>query len=186
MRFGCVCYSYRLFLSQPTKHVTADKRIIARLTVTAFNLQSFIKPLSHGTTTPLKQTLDSQKPTSKQDTEITSHHSATPSTKTHSKDSSQIECLIWFLHQRAVSNYRQYCFGLLGLISAVLILRWISIYIYRKLKELNTGQLLGKTVIALSRIWTHVPLITSRVWWPQHYQNIQAGILMCGILRGTP
>ena len=34
------------------------------------------------TTTPLKHTLDSQKPTSKQDTEITPHHSATPSTKT--------------------------------------------------------------------------------------------------------
>ena len=52
-------------------------------TVTAFDLQSFIKPPSHGTTiTPLKHTLDSQKPASKQDTEITSHHSATPSTKT--------------------------------------------------------------------------------------------------------
>ena len=51
--------------------------------VTAFNPQSFIKPPSHGTTTtPLKHTLDSQKPTSKQDTEITPHHSATPSTKT--------------------------------------------------------------------------------------------------------
>ncbi|PFX32200.1 hypothetical protein AWC38_SpisGene3013 [Stylophora pistillata] len=44
---------------------------------------SFIKPPSHGTTTtPLKHTSDSQKPTSKQDTEITPHHSATPSTKT--------------------------------------------------------------------------------------------------------
>ena len=62
---------------------TADKRTIARSTVTAFDLQSFIKPPSHGTTiTPLKHTLDSQKSTSKQDTEITSHHSATPSTKT--------------------------------------------------------------------------------------------------------
>ena len=51
--------------------------------VTAFNPQSFIKPPSHGTTTtPLKHTLDSQKPTSKQGTEITPHHSATPSTKT--------------------------------------------------------------------------------------------------------
>ena len=69
--------------AQPTKHATADKRTIARSTVTAFDLQSFIKPPSHGTTiTPLKHTLDSQKPTSKQDTEITSHHSATPSTKT--------------------------------------------------------------------------------------------------------
>ena len=67
----------------PTKHATADKRTIARSTVTAFNLQSFTKPPSHGTTTaPLKHTLDSQKPTSKQDTETTSHHSATPSTKT--------------------------------------------------------------------------------------------------------
>ena len=66
-----------------TKHATADKRTIARSTVTTFNLQSFIKPPSHGTTTtPLKHTLDSQKPTSKQDTEITPHHSATPSTKT--------------------------------------------------------------------------------------------------------
>ena len=38
---------------------------------------------SHGTTTtPLKHTLDSQKPTSKQDTEITPHHSVMPSTKT--------------------------------------------------------------------------------------------------------
>ena len=36
----------------------------------------------------------------------------------NSKDSSQIECLIWFLHQRAISNCRQYCFGLLSLISA--------------------------------------------------------------------
>ena len=53
------------------------------LKVTAFNLQSFIKPSSHGTTTtPLKHTLDSQKPTSKQDTEIAPHHSSTPSTKT--------------------------------------------------------------------------------------------------------
>ena len=32
----------------------------------------------------------------------------------NSKDSSQIECSIWFLHQRAISNCRQYCFGLLG------------------------------------------------------------------------
>ena len=38
----------------------------------------------------------------------------------NSKDSSQIECSIWFLHQRAISNCRQYCFGLLGL----------NIYIY--------------------------------------------------------
>ena len=45
----------------------------------------------------------------------------------NSKDSSQIECSIWFLHQRAISNCRQYCFGLLGLISAVL---YIYIYIY--------------------------------------------------------
>ena len=68
---------------QPTKHATADKRTIAPSTVTALNLQSFIKPPSHGTTiTPLKHTLDSQKPTSKQDAEIISHHSATPSTKT--------------------------------------------------------------------------------------------------------
>ena len=43
-----------------------------------FNLQSFIKPPSHETTTtPLKHTLDSQKLTLKQDTEITPHHSAT-------------------------------------------------------------------------------------------------------------
>ena len=34
------------------------------------------------TTTPLKHTLHSQKPTSNQDTEITPHYSATPSTKT--------------------------------------------------------------------------------------------------------
>jgi len=68
---------------EPTKHATADKRTIAHSTVTAFNLQSFLKPPSHGTTTPpLKHTLDSQKPTTKQDTEITPHHSTTPSTKT--------------------------------------------------------------------------------------------------------
>ena len=42
-------------------------------------------------------------------------------------------------------------------------------------RKLNTGQLLGKTVIALSGIWTHVPLITSRVWWPLHYQDNHAG-----------
>jgi len=42
----------------------------------------------------------------------------------NSKDSSQIECSIWFLHQRAISNCRQYCFGLVGLISAMLMLRW--------------------------------------------------------------
>ena len=52
-----------------------------------------------------------------------------------SKDSSQIECSTWFLHQRAISNCRQYCFGLLGLISAVLYLyiyiyKYIYIYIY--------------------------------------------------------
>ena len=35
----------------------------------------------------------------------------------NSKDSSQIECSIWFLHQRAISNCSKYCFGLLGLIS---------------------------------------------------------------------
>ena len=52
-----------------TKHATTDKRTIARSAVTAFNLQSFIKPPSHWTTTtPLKHTLDSQKPTPKQDT----------------------------------------------------------------------------------------------------------------------
>ena len=45
--------------------------------------QSFLKPPSHGTTAAsLKHTLDTQKPTSKQDTESTSHHSATPGTKT--------------------------------------------------------------------------------------------------------
>ena len=46
-------------------------------------------------------------------------------------------------------------------------------YIERELQD--TGQLLGKTVIALSGIWTHVPLITSRVWWPLHYQDNHAG-----------
>ena len=75
----CHCWSYRSRYSasytslthltrkqttktvQPTKHATADKRTIARSTVTAFNLQSFIEPPSHGTTiTPLKHTLDSQ------------------------------------------------------------------------------------------------------------------------------
>ena len=69
--------------TQPTKHATADKRTIACSTVTALNPQSLIKPPSHGmTTTAPKHKLDSQEPTLKQDTEITSHHSATPSTKT--------------------------------------------------------------------------------------------------------
>ena len=45
-----------------------------------------------------------------------------------SKDSSQIECSIWFLHQRAISNCRQYCFGLLGLISAYIYIYIFSIY----------------------------------------------------------
>ena len=63
-----------------------------RSTVTAFNLQSFIKPPSHGTTTtPLKHTLDSQKPTSKQDTEITPHHSA------KHKNSTELSKHIWTL-----------------------------------------------------------------------------------------
>ena len=29
--------------------------------------------------------------------------------------------------------------------------------------------------IALSGIWTHVPLNTGRVWWPLHYQDNHAG-----------
>ena len=63
--------------------------------------------------------------------------------------------------------------------------------IERKLKETHTGQLLGKTVIALRGIWTHVPLITSRVWWPLHYQDNHAGnmadwSLSVWHLRGTP
>ena len=41
----------------------------------------------------------------------------------NSKDSSQIECSIWFLHQRAISNCRQYCLGLLVLISFLFLRR---------------------------------------------------------------
>ena len=60
--------------------------------------------------------------------------------------------------------------------SSILADMQIYIYIYREsYRKLNTGQLLGKTVIALSGIWTHVPLITSRVWWPLHYQDNHAG-----------
>ena len=44
----------------------------------------------------------------------------------NSKDSSQIECSIWFLHQRAISNCRQYCFGLLGLISFLCLRRMVA------------------------------------------------------------
>ena len=78
----CCCPSKHA-INSPTTHATADKRTLARSTVTAFNLQSFIKPLSHRTTTtPLKHTLDSQKQTPEQDTEFTLHHSATQSTKT--------------------------------------------------------------------------------------------------------
>ena len=70
-----------------------------------------------------------------------------------------------------------------------------SLYFHICVKEsygkLNTGKLLGKTVTALSGIWTHVSLITSRMWWPLHYQNNHAGnmadwSLSVWHLRGTP
>ena len=41
----------------------------------------------------------------------------------NSKDSPQIDCSIWFLHQRAISNCRQCCFGLLGLINFLFLRR---------------------------------------------------------------
>ena len=56
----------------------------------------------------------------------------------NSKDSSQIECSIWFLHQRAISNCRQYCFGLLGLISAVHT--YIHIYIFFSSRRVDTAE----------------------------------------------
>ena len=50
-----------------------------------------------------------------------------------------------------------------------------------KLEGTKDGQLLNdifierKTFYALSGIWTHVPLITGRVWSPLHYQSNHAG-----------
>ena len=50
--------------------------------------------------------------------EYSSEHAQFP----NSKDSSQIECSIWILHQRAISDYRQY---------------WIYIYIYIHISPLD-------------------------------------------------
>ena len=79
---------------QPTKHATADKRTIARSTVTAFNLQSFIEPPSHGTTiTPLKHTLDSQNTDFK-----TRHRNQIPSFRhAKHKNSTDLSKHIWTL-----------------------------------------------------------------------------------------
>ena len=64
-------------------HATADKRSHALLTETAFSHQSSTKQPSRVTTTTLlKHTSDSQKTTSRHDTETTLHHSVTLNTGT--------------------------------------------------------------------------------------------------------
>ena len=76
----------------------------------------------------------------------------------NSKDSSQIECSIWFLHQRAISNCRQYCFGLLGLISAVYIYIYIYIYIYHIYK--SVVDITGTITITITTRVTTIKSIT--------------------------
>ena len=66
-----------------TSNATADKRIHALLAETASNHQLSTKqPSNVMTITLLKRTLDSQKTTSRQDTETTLHHSAMQNTGT--------------------------------------------------------------------------------------------------------
>ena len=85
-----------------TKHTTANKRTHNHLTETASNHQLFTKRSSNvRTITLLKHTSDSQKTTSRQDTETTLHHSVTKTTETRPKLSKHI----WTLKDKNIDHF---------------------------------------------------------------------------------